>query len=43
MALPIDRHLAGADFIDLAKIAIVWRIDDNSPTMNRFPEVGLDR
>ena len=36
-------RVGGVNVDQLAKIAIVWRIDDNSPTMNRFLEVGLDR
>lgn len=36
-------RVGGVNVEQLAKIAIVWRIDDNSPTMNRFLEVGLDR
>ena len=35
-------HVGGVNVEQLAKIAIVWRIDDNSPTMNRFLEVGLN-
>lgn len=36
-------RVGGLNVEQLAKIAIVWRIDDNLPTMNRFLEVGLDR